>query len=203
MSRHFIFDLGNVLVDFDSQILYRAVAKDSGRPVEEISMGLQDGDMLIAVETGEITDQQFIDYVNDAKGLSWTVEDLIRIWQKMFSINEGGYSIFRRLKERGHSVHFLSNLAWHNMEAIRRNWPGFFEQSDSNFFSYELGLHKPDERIYRAVLDRLSVKPEACFFLDDKWENVEGARALGIKAHRFSVETIDVLYDLAEEFSKK
>jgi len=124
--KHFIFDLGNVLVNFDIQRLYRAVAEGSGRPVEEISVGLQDGDMLIAVETGKITDQEFVDYVNESKGLNWTLEDLIKVWEGMFSVNEAGYAIFSELKEKGYPVHFLSNLAWHNMEAIRRRWSGFF-----------------------------------------------------------------------------
>ena len=193
MSKHFIFDLGNVLVNFDVQQLYRAVAESSGLPLEESARGLQDGEMLFSVETGKITDQEFVDYVNESKGLHWTLEDLIEVWAGMFSVNEAGYAIFTELKEEGYPVHFLSNLAWHNMEAIRRQWPGFFDQSAENFFSYEMGFHKPDERIYRATLEQLNAEAADCFFLDDKLENVEAARALGMNAHPFSSETVPLV----------
>jgi len=187
-------------VNFDVQRLYRAVAESSGRPVEEISVGLQDGEMLLAVETGKITDQQFVDYVNESKGLNWTLEELIEVWEGMFSLNEAGYAIFSDLKEKGYSVHFLSNLAWHNMEAIRRQWPAFFDQSTENFFSYEMGYHKPDARIYRAVIEHFNADPSDCFFMDDKLENVEAARALGMNAHVFSAENVPVILASIETF---
>jgi len=200
LSKHFIFDLGNVLVNFDVHQLYRAVAEGSGLSVEESAPGLQDGDMLVAVETGKITDQAFVDYVNESKGLSWTLEELVKVWEGIFSVNEAGYAIFSELKEKGYPVHFLSNLAWHNMEAIRRCWPDFFDQSAENFFSYELGYNKPDERIYRAVLDHLSAEPADCFFMDDRLENVEGAQAVGMNAHQFSAENVPAIRAAIDEF---
>ncbi len=190
-------------MNFDVQRLYRAVAEGSGLSVEESAHGLQDGEMLLAVETGKITDQEFVDYVNKSKGLKWTLEDLIEVWEGMFSVNEAGYAIFTELKERGHPVHFLSNLAWHNMEAIRRQWPGFFDQSTENFFSYEMGFHKPDERIYRAVLEHLNAEAADCFFLDDKLENVEAARDLGMNAHLFSSETVPVVMKSIQLFMEE
>ncbi len=200
MDKHFIFDLGNVLVNFDIQRLYGAVAEASGRSVEEVSIGLQDGEMLVAVETGKITDQEFVDYVNESKGLNWTLEELIEVWAGIFSVNEEGYAIFSGLKEKGYPVYFLSNLAWYNMEAIHRQWPDFFDQSTENFFSYELGFHKPDERIYRAVLERLKAEPADCFFMDDKAENVEAACAMGINARIFSAENIPAIRAAIDEF---
>jgi putative hydrolase of the HAD superfamily len=46
--------------------------------------------------------------------------------------------------------------------------------------SSEVGMRKPDHRIYRLASDRLGVEPEACVFLDDQPENVDGARAIGM-----------------------
>lgn len=200
MSRQFFFDLGNVLVDLDLCRLFRAVAECSGNPVETAAPGLQDGDMLLAVETGKISDQQFLDYVNRTKGTGWTLEEWIAVWQDVFSINEEGFALFNELKSRGWPVHFLSNISRHAMEAVRRNWPDFFDRSDESFFSYELGLHKPDERIYRAAIARLHVDPDECFFLDDRPENVAGARAAGMNAHLFRAENMPVIREAIDVF---
>ena len=63
---------------------------------------------------------------------------------------------------------------------------GFEDICDALVYSHEEGCLKPDPRIYRTVCDRLEVAPEAAVFLDDVQTNVEGARAVGMAAVRFS-----------------
>lgn len=52
------------------------------------------------------------------------------------------------------------------------------------YFSYEVGFHKPDPRYFEALLADLGISGEQAFFIDDKIENVEAARSLGIVAER-------------------
>lgn len=61
---------------------------------------------------------------------------------------------------------------------------------DKTFVSYELGLLKPDKAIYQSVLAKLNVKPEEVIFIDDKRENVEAAKSLGINGIVFDRNTI-------------
>lgn len=56
---------------------------------------------------------------------------------------------------------------------------------DLMIFDGEEGISKPDERIYRLTLERLNVRPEEAVFVDDKRENVEAARRLGLRAVHF------------------
>jgi epoxide hydrolase-like predicted phosphatase len=63
---------------------------------------------------------------------------------------------------------------------------GFGELTDTIVYSHEVGIAKPDPRIYHLTCDRLGVSPEDVVFLDDVEENVEGARAAGIRAVRFA-----------------
>ena len=190
MSKHYIFDLGNVLVDFDLNEVLRGVMAAVGVSVLPNEIRLQDLAKVVEVETGRISDEEYLADICAATGLVLTMEQLIGVWQNAFCLNPVGNELFHELREQGHSIHFLSNIAWHNVEAVRRKWPGFFERGTKNFFSYELGLHKPDERIYRVVLERLNAQPAECFFLDDRPENVEAARAVGIDAHVFSAENL-------------
>lgn len=200
MEKHFIFDMGNVLVDFDVDVALRCIMEAGGGTSLPEELRLQDTSPLVELETGKITDEEYVEYICSLTGLRLNVEQFIGVWQETFKLNPVGMELFDTLRAQGRPVHILSNLAVHTMKAVDRNWPGFFDRTHQNFFSYELGLHKPDERIYRAVLERLGAAPENCFFLDDRPENVEGARDLGIDAHVFNVETHSAVREALANF---
>lgn len=75
---------------------------------------------------------------------------------------------------------------------------GFEQLVDVIIYSCEVGLAKPDPRVYRLLCDRLAVSPDEVVFLDDRPENVKGACELGIHALQHentarSVKAIDAL----------
>ena len=75
---------------------------------------------------------------------------------------------------------------------------GFEDLVDTIVYSHELGIAKPDPRAYRAVCDRLAVRPAEAVFLDDTPAAVDGARAVGMRAvlhtgARASIAAIDAL----------
>jgi putative hydrolase of the HAD superfamily len=197
-AKYFIFDIGNVLVDFDFQVLLQQIAADSGTPVEPPTE--RDLDMHHAVEEGVISDQAFVDYLNEAKGLSWTVDTLIGVWQKMFTVNETGYGLFRAAIARGLPVYTLSNIAEHHIEAIERNWPGFLDGATGLFLSYEIGVRKPDAQIYSHLLENLGIEGAQCLFIDDRADNIEAACAAGIQAHQFIPENHAAVREAVDEF---
>jgi putative hydrolase of the HAD superfamily len=77
---------------------------------------------------------------------------------------------------------FLSNTNELNARVIDSDLRGI---SDKVIYSYRIGLMKPDPRIYRIALKTAGSEPHKTLFVDDRRENVEGARALGIIAHQF------------------
>lgn len=50
-------------------------------------------------------------------------------------------------------------------------------------FSGDFGVAKPDPAIYTALLSRLGVAAADCVFFDDRQSNVDGAKAMGLRAH--------------------
>jgi HAD superfamily hydrolase (TIGR01509 family) len=107
-----------------------------------------------------------------------------------YSLNEPGWALLEEARQLGRTVSLLSNLAPYNQLAIDRKWPHFFGATHHNFYSYELGLHKPDPEIFRAACAALRAEPAECVFLDDLAENVEGAREAGLKGLRFANDRI-------------
>ncbi|PJH76373.1 MAG: hypothetical protein CO064_01585, partial [Anaerolineae bacterium CG_4_9_14_0_8_um_filter_58_9] len=78
----------------------------------------------------------------------------------------------------------LSN-AWSDMRAylIGQNIADVF---DTIVISAEVGIMKPDARIYQLALEKLGVAPAEAVFVDDFIVNIEGARAVGMYAIQFT-----------------
>jgi putative hydrolase of the HAD superfamily len=77
----------------------------------------------------------------------------------------------------------ISN-AWPDARAAVKPWLNG-ETFDDLIFSAEVGLAKPDRRIYTLALDHLQVQPVEAIFVDDVQENVEAAQAIGMTGIRF------------------
>ena len=90
-----------------------------------------------------------------------------------------------QLRESGYTVGILSNLPFPLADALRGT-EGFLEHFDHVTFSCELGLFKPHGPIYEHSFQGLRVAPEAVLFIDDKQENVDGAKAVGMEAELFT-----------------
>ncbi len=196
--KYFLFDIGHVLVDFDTRDFLREVAKCTGEAEEPLTA--RDLEKIDEVEKGLISDAEYVGYLNAAKGLCWTVDDLTEVWARMFSINEVGRKLFVGAMQARVPVYTLSNIAKHHVDAIEANWNGFFNGANGMFLSYQIGARKPDAAIYRHTVEQLGVAGEQCFFIDDRPENIEAARAAGIHARQFIPENHAVVRKAATEF---
>ena len=86
----------------------------------------------------------------------------------------------RRLREEGIAVALLTN----NVKEFGDSWRASFpvdELFEIVVDSSEVGMRKPDPRIYELTCSRAGVRPDESVFLDDNVDNVAAARALGIE----------------------
>ena len=81
---------------------------------------------------------------------------------------------------KDYKVGLLSNIA---TDWIRETFLTEAEQAlfDEMIFSHDVGMVKPDPRIYRLMAERLEVEPEECVFVDDSQGHVLGAEDIGMK----------------------
>ena len=77
----------------------------------------------------------------------------------------------------------LSNAGRGARERLARE--GVVARFDEVVCSGDVGLAKPDPEIFRLAASRLGVEPETCAFVDDTLRHVEGARAVGMRAHHY------------------
>lgn len=86
---------------------------------------------------------------------------------------------------RQYKIGLLSN-AWDNLRSLLEDRWQVADEFDDLIISAEVGLVKPDRRIYELAVQRLGVLPEEAVFFDDMPANVQGAQVAGLKAYQYT-----------------
>jgi len=119
-----------------------------------------------------------VNEVNHLDAQMWTTQNPVMLdWQL-------------KLKQSGILTAILSNMGDNVLANMKREFD-WLPRFDVLVWSFQLRMAKPDPAIYHHVLNELGTRPEETLFLDDKLENIEGARRLGIRGFQFS--TVDQL----------
>ena len=90
------------------------------------------------------------------------------------------YVLIDQLKESGIRVGMLSNIDDRYTKLIRDF--GFYEPFEPCLLSCEMGLEKPDLKAYELLIETMNLPASEIVFIDDKAENVEAAKKIGIDA---------------------
>lgn len=106
--------------------------------------------------------------------------------KKSIGADPNMYVLIDQLKDNGLRVGMLSNIDDRYTKLIRDF--GFYEPFDPCLLSCEMGLEKPDPKAYELLLKTINLPAEEIVFIDDKAENVEAAKAIGIDAIVFESE---------------
>lgn len=179
MIRNIVFDLGRVLVGFDPEGYLRSFGFDE----ETVQRFLKvifgprwrfydRGDYASVTDLGEELAQEF------PKDADMIRKVLRPDWVKIHTLKEDTAAYLHELKTRGYRVYMLSNLAKESYDYVRGY--DFFSELDGGVFSFQEHVCKPDEKIYRILLERYALLPEETLFLDDSAENIETAQRLGM-----------------------
>jgi putative hydrolase of the HAD superfamily len=84
------------------------------------------------------------------------------------------------LKKRGFRLYYLSNFPLDIFDEIKSGYY-FFKHFDGGLISAEVKFSKPDVGIYKTLLEKYSLIPEECLFIDDAEINITAAEAIGMK----------------------
>jgi 2-haloacid dehalogenase len=192
-----IFDLGRVLVKFNVRNLFRKVITTE----EEIDYFLQN------ICTWEWHIQQ--DLVQDTSQVSAPLvqqfpkyqEAIEAFYGRFLEMIEGTYEknvkLAMDLKQKGYPIYVLSNFPGDQYDKYEKH-NSFLQIFDDKIISGHVGLAKPDAKIYQLAIDKFHLVPERSLFIDDKIENIEGAKQLGIQT--IHLQNPDELPELIKPF---
>lgn len=180
-----------VIVDLGGVIL--RTEDPTPRQVWERRLGLQPGalhDLVFANEAslqatlGRATIDAVWELVANCLNLSpEELDSLKRDFWTGDHIDEKLIARLRALRPRIRTA-LLSNAWPSTRTALETQW-GIADAFDVIVLSAEIGLAKPDARIYEAALTELGSPPEAVLFIDDMESNIDAARRLGLQTHLF------------------
>jgi len=173
-----VFDLGKVLVDFDYSIAARKVAARSSKSLENLSHFLSSSPVLVQLETGLITPQQFFYEIKKATGFSGSMEEFHDYFADIFIPIEPMVKLHAELRKKKIPTYIFSNTNDIAVAHIRHNFP-FFSQFDGYILSYQIGAMKPNTKIYEALETMAGRRGADIFYIDDRAENIEGGVARG------------------------
>lgn len=117
--------------------------------------------------------------------------------ESLRNIESCDYTIpmLRSLKMAGYKLYILSNWGkWHFEELQKRNeFREFLQYFDGGIVSYQVGLKKPDRKIYEVLIDKYNIDPTSAVFYDDKPENIQAAKEVGLNAVVFDRSIADTI----------
>lgn len=172
------FDLGNVLVTFDWNIAIPRLAAQNGNDPERVKQFLADP-LHDAFERNEFGGDEFYRHGVEFTNFQGSPQEFQTYWNEVFGEIPQNVALLRRLAARL-PVYALSNTnPWHAAYLEEKfDWMSLFKE---RFYSFTLGARKPDPKIYLAALKRSQLSPNKVLFIDDRQENISGARELGFQ----------------------
>ncbi len=178
-----IFDIGNVLLPHDY-----ARAKQHLLSKQNKTAFSPDAEKLIAAtcteyESGRIDRAEFLSIVKNIYDYRDSDENFIEIWCDIFEENIPLHLQIPTLAAIC-PLYLLSNIGCIHREFIHKRYP-VFAHFTAGVYSYEVGVMKPDHRIYEIASTRFGLIPEDTLFIDDFPGNAEGARATGFQAFTY------------------
>lgn len=185
MIKVIIFDLGKVLLDFNNYLIAQRLENLSGRPGDEIFQFIFRTRLETSFDRGEITAEEFLRRINGHLAVSLGLKEFIPLWSDIFTPVTGMKELVTQLKNSGYKIGILSNTNILHFEYVRKRYEVVREITNYHL-SYEMHLQKPEEAIYRKVLDYYDCRPEEMAYADDIEPYVSAAKQLGIHAFRFT-----------------
>ncbi len=118
---------------------------------------------------------------------------ILEYWKTTWTPDTQMVGLIKMLKNLGYKTAVLSNSD--SLNSAKYKKMGWYDPFDVLILSHELGVIKPDPRIYEIALQKVGEKAEDCIFIDDVEENLAPASKLGIKTihHKDFNNTINEL----------
>ncbi len=184
MIRAIIFDLGKVLIPFDWQRGYQALAQQSPLKPEEVRLRLKEANIFDPMERGRIEPQEAARRISEVLSLKVSFEKFRELWSTIFLPETIVPEVMLERLRPAYRLLLLSNTDAIHFSWISENYP-ILHQFNHCVLSFQLNARKPEPAIYREAIRQAGCDAGEIFFTDDRPENVDGAQQVGIDAVQF------------------
>ena len=179
-----VFDIGNVLIDFDWEGFINRMFPGRDELISELNEAVWGNGRWDRLDAGDEPEDVF------RRIIAHNPEHEAELWRVFTNV---GDTLRKRpetpmwlkdLKARGYKLLYLSNYS-HYVMSKNPDVLDFLPLMDGGVFSCDVKLIKPDRRIYECITQKYNLIPNKCVFIDDIERNIEAARDFGFNAVRF------------------
>ena len=182
-----IFDLGAVILNINYQNTIDEFTKLGVKNASTFYSKKVQTELFNQIETGKISNNEFLKALQkETKNAN--INQVEKAWNAMLlDLPEERVQMIKKLK-KNHSVYLLSNTNAIHIDAFKKQlgdkkWLAFCKLFDKMYLSHELGLRKPDVKIFEYILKEQKLKAEEVFFIDDSPQHIASAKKIGIHCH--------------------
>lgn len=194
-----IFDFGDIFINLDKPGTISGLQKlgmtEWNNELDQLNLSF---------ETGSISPEEFIGGFQK-KLPNASKEEILKAWNAVLADFPFYRLEFLQELSKKYRLFLLSNTDSIHIDTFEKKsgvsfYKDFYNCFEKVYFSFEMGLRKPDPKIYQFLLDKHNLIPENTLFVDDKTENTDSAAALGIKVWNLQVGKEDVVDLLSKGF---
>jgi FMN phosphatase YigB (HAD superfamily) len=192
MINTIIFDFGDIFINLDKQATIDGLQKLG------LSQWNSDLDELNQqFEMGQISPEEFISGFQKQLPNAST-EEILSAWNAVL-LDFPLYRLeFLQMLSKKYRLFLLSNTDSIHIETFEQKtgssfYSDFYQCFEKVYFSFEIGIRKPDIEIYNYVLNKHELSPKRTLFIDDKKENTDAAQTLGMHVWNLQVGKEDVV----------
>lgn len=180
-----VFDLGGVLIDWDPRHLYRQLFDDPDE-MEAFLAEVTTAEWNAHQDAGRPWAEAIEILVAEHPERRELIEAFHRRWPEMLAGEiPRTVDVLTALRATGIRLVALTNWSAETFPVARERFD-FLAWFEGIVVSGEVGVNKPDPRIFEHLLERFGIEPAEALFIDDSPANIDTATALGFRAIRFT-----------------
>ncbi|MBI3501487.1 MAG: HAD family phosphatase [Bacteroidetes bacterium] len=185
--KNIIFDLGGVILNIDYSLCEKAFTKFGVHDFKNIYSQKGQLDLFDDFETGKISAGEFRTRLKKLIPQKVSDEQFDEAWDAMLlDLPKERVELLQKLKKQ-YRTFLLSNtneihIKWVSDHLFRTfGFKIFNSLFEKVYFSYEMGMRKPNAEIFELVLKENKLKKDETLFIDDSIQHIESAKQIGIK----------------------
>jgi putative hydrolase of the HAD superfamily len=177
-----LFDLGRVVLDIDFDKALSCWAAHAGCEASDIGARFTVDEAYRHHEIGKISDAEFFGGLRRSLGVVLTDQQLLEGWNAIFAGEMPDIADLLPRAARRMPLYAFSNTNPAHVAHFSIEYADLLGHFREVYLSSTIGLRKPDAAAYDHVVKAIGVPASRIVFFDDLAENVEAARAFGLKA---------------------
>ncbi len=185
--KNIIFDLGNVILDIDTELSKKAFEKEGVENFDKLYTLAYQAEVFDRLEIGAISEKEFYSEIREITGSSLSDNQIRDCWNALIIDYNMERIEFLQKTRTKYKTFILSNTneihykLYTEILLKKYEVQGLESLVDKAYFSHKIGLKKPDPEAFYYIINNAGIKINETLFIDDNQDHIKSAAELGFK----------------------